>query len=97
MVNKVRVSLSLDPEVAEQLRLISRGTGKPVSSFVNEILLSSMPHLKTMTDAMLLISSDPSRAMKLILDASDDAAGQFSKITNEIKEKSKPKTVKRRA
>jgi hypothetical protein len=95
MANKVRLTVSLDAEVVSKFKSLSHATGKPVSTFFNEVLSASLPHIDLMTQAVSMISTDPARALKLLDQATDDAGRDFHKKVNEIKDKRKLKATKK--
>lgn len=92
---KVRVTVSLDSDLAEAIKQLSAVSGKPVSAFLNEVLRHSLPQLEVLSKALQLMNTDPVRASRLLLNASDDAVAQLDEITTKIKEEVKPKRAKK--
>lgn len=92
---KVRLTVSLDSDLVDLLKTLSELSGKSVSAFLNDVLRESSPQLQAFYEVLTVVKNDPARASQILLKASDDAVAKMDKITNKIKEKTKPKSVKR--
>lgn len=73
-----RMGLSLPPEVHKALKDLSDATGTSASAFVVEILTSSLPAIKGITQAALMARTNPGKALvafsELMLEAQSDVA-----------------------
>jgi len=94
MVTK-RIPVGIDDETLAVLRELSSVSNMSISAFVGDLLRQSRPQLLAMTEAFRLAKTNPARAMHLFGNIVDDTSTQISKMSNEIKDKRKPKATKK--
>lgn len=95
MAKKSRITLSLDQEVCHVLAELSQISGLSVSAFVNQVLVQSLPQMRSVASAYQLLATDPVRSSRVLIDSSDESIAQLEEITNKIKGKLKPKEAKK--
>jgi hypothetical protein len=58
-----RMALTLTPELHKALKDLSEATGTSAAAFVVEILTSTLPSIKSVTQAALMARSNPPKAL----------------------------------
>lgn len=77
--DKKRVIVYLDQSDKQKLDHIAEDLGCSVSRLCGDVLLQSMPHLETMSEALKLARTHPQKAIEMIKQAGGSAQAELLK------------------
>jgi predicted DNA-binding protein len=75
MTRRIRLTLSITPELKHALDELNDATGVAAASFVNEIMEGNIPMILGIADAARRAKTDPARALELMQRALLEASG----------------------
>lgn len=73
-----RVTFYMDAEDKKELETLAKSLGCNVSSLLRDMITTSLPQLREMSDAMQFVRSDPTKAMAMMKQSVDARQAEFN-------------------